>query len=600
MNKLLTTTLLTAFSGIMGFSQVKEGVTHSGQPTHQPPFPLETYKELPNPASTDTAEWTKAPVLTWGWGTADTRYKKEVPVQKSQLSRSIRLTGWKGERVSAQWVVSSRESLPGLTVSISAGKGKKGTIAGERLHSGFVRYVMTDGLNPDGGGCGHRPDLSKFDSTLVADPIDHLTKELDVKEFTTQSGWIGIDIPQDISAGRYTIPVELKSKNETIGTLKLEVDVKEHTLPSPEQWAFHLDLWQNPYAIARYHKVPLWSKEHFDIMRPYMEMYRDAGGKVITASIMNKPWNGQTYDFFRPMVTWMKKSDGSWFFDYTPFDQWIEFMQGIGGFKQINCYSMIPWDLSFQYYDQASNSLQYIKTKPGDKEYRDLWTAMLKSFANHLKEKGWFDITYIAMDERPMKDMQEAISIIREADPKFKIALAGILHPELLDSLDDYCIPLRLKFTPEMKNKREKEGKTTTYYTCCEESYPNTFTFSPAAEAEWLGWYAAKEKLDGYLRWALNSWVIEPLLDSRFYTWAAGDTYIIYPGARSSIRFERLRDGIEAYEKVRILRRELENAGNKTTLKQLDKVLRQFDETKLVKEPAAKAVKRANDFINKL
>lgn len=31
-------------------------------------------------------------------------------------------------------------------------------------------------------------------------------------------------------------------------------------------------------------------------MRPLMKLYADAGGKVITASIMHKPWNGQTYD----------------------------------------------------------------------------------------------------------------------------------------------------------------------------------------------------------------------------------------------------------------------------------------------------------------
>jgi hypothetical protein len=35
----------------------------------------------------------------------------------------------------------------------------------------------------------------------------------------------------------------------------------------------------------------------------------------------------------------------------------------------------------------------------------------------------------------------------------------------------------------------------------------------------------------------------------------AGDTYLVYPYNRSSIRFERLIDGIETAEKVRALRR---------------------------------------------
>ena len=49
-------------------------------------------------------------------------------------------------------------------------------------------------------------------------------------------------------------------------------------------------------------------------MRPLMKLYADAGGKVITASIMHKPWNGQTYDAFESMVTWLKKADGTWYF----------------------------------------------------------------------------------------------------------------------------------------------------------------------------------------------------------------------------------------------------------------------------------------------
>ena len=56
-----------------------------------------------------------------------------------------------------------------------------------------------------------------------------------------------------------------------------------------------------------------------------MKLYADAGGKVITASIMHKPWNGQTYDAFESMVTWLKKADGTWYFDYTVFDKWVEF-----------------------------------------------------------------------------------------------------------------------------------------------------------------------------------------------------------------------------------------------------------------------------------
>lgn len=96
--------------------------------------------------------------------------------------------------------------------------------------------------------------------------------------------------------------------------------------------------------------------------------------------------------------------------------------------------------------------------KPGDREYEEVWVALLKSFAAHLKEKGWFDITHISMDERPMPVMQETLKVIRKADPDFKVSLAGALHEELSDELDDYCVALRMKYPEEMKDKRRAEG----------------------------------------------------------------------------------------------------------------------------------------------
>ena len=123
-------------------------------------------------------------------------------------------------------------------------------------------------------------------------------------------------------------------------------------------------------------------------MRPLMKMLADAGQKIITATLMHKPWNGQTEDYFDTMVTWMKRADGTWSFDYTIFDRWVEFMMSVGIDKQINCYSMVPWELSFQYYDQATNSLKFVKTAPGEEAYEEMWVAMLSSFSKHLKEKG--------------------------------------------------------------------------------------------------------------------------------------------------------------------------------------------------------------------
>ncbi|MBC5614516.1 DUF4091 domain-containing protein [Bacteroides hominis] len=559
----------------------------------------ETYRELANPVATNPAQWAKVKTTQVSWGSTDSRYKKEEPAPISRIQKSMKLTAWKGEKVSAQFVVWSTQDVNHLSFVISDLRSSKSKItATGNIQSGFVRYVMTDELNKDGkGGCGYR-NKADFDSTLVADPIDHHTHILSIPARSTQAGWISIRIPQQTKEGKYTGTVTVKNGDKTLSELHLTIHVKNRTLPAPSDWKFHLDLWQNPYAVARYYDVDLFSKEHFDLMRPIMQRYADAGGKVITASIIHKPWNGQTYDAFESMVTWLKKADGTWYFDYTVFDKWVEFMMSLGIKKQIDCYSMVPWKLSFQYIDQASNSFKYQNCKPGEKEYEVFWETMLKSFAQHLKEKGWFEITHIAMDERPMDVMQATLKVIAKADKNFKVSFAGTYHDELVQGLNDYCIAIGEKFPPEVIESRRKAGKVTTYYTCCTEPRPNTFTFSPPAEAEWLGWFAAKENLDGYVRWALNSWVKNPLQDSRFTAWAAGDTYLIYPEGRTSIRFERLIEGIQAFEKIHLLKEEFKRKNNRQGLNQIHKILKTFDEFGLETRPAAEVVKKAKETIN--
>ncbi len=558
----------------------------------------EYYEEAPNPIATNPALWTRINDSQVSWGSTDIRYKKEEPAAIKSVQKNLNLTAWRGEKVSAQLVVWTPNALENLSFTVSELTSGKESISKDDIRTGFVRYVITDELNKDGkGGCGYRNNAD-FDSTLVADVIDHITPTLNLPAKTTQGGWISISVPQDAKPGRYTGKVQVKSGETLLSELKLNVQVKNRVLPAPSEWAFHLDLWQNPYAVSRYYKVEPFSKEHFDIMRPLMKIYADAGGKAITASIMHKPWNGQTYDPFESMVTWLKKADGTWYFDYTVFDKWVEFMMSLGVKKQISCYSMVPWRLSFQYFDQASNSFKFFNSKPGEPAYEAFWMNMLTDFAKHLKEKGWFDITHIAMDERPMKDMLETLKVIRKADKDFKVSLAGTYHDELVNELDDYCITIAEKFPAETIKARREAGKVTTYYTCCTEPRPNTFSFSQPAEGEWLGWHSAKENLDGYLRWALNSWVKNPLQDTRFTAWAAGDTYLIYPGARTSIRMERLTEGIQAFEKIRILKEEFAKKGNKAAIKKIDKALQMFDETRMDEIDPTDAVNKAKAMLN--
>lgn len=508
---------------------------------------------------------------------------------------------WRGEKVFAQAVVSSEEELKDVRLSVSDLRNGKSLIGAENIRLQFVSYVVSDLLDTTKyGQCGSREDKSKWGDVLVADVLD-INDSMTVPAGRKQPVWMTVSVPSDARPGKYSGKLTVTSSNAKSRSLNVELTVADHVLPPARDWAFHLDLWQNPYSVARYENVPLWSEAHFEAMRPVMRMLAEAGQKSVTATIMSRPWNGQTEDAFGSMVTKIRRIDGTWLYDYTIFDRWVEFMFSLGIDRQINCYSMIPWALQFDYIDQATSSPATFQAAPGSEEYNEYWGAFIADFARHLKAKGWFEKTMIAMDERPLESMQAVLGLIRKIEPAFKISLAGNYHEPVIYDIVDFSETFsgKQEFPESAKAKRKELGLTTTFYTCCAEAHPNMFVISNPDEAAWLGWFAQAEGYDGYLRWAYNSWTIDPLTDARFRTWPAGDCFVVYPGGRGSVRFSKLVEGIQNFEKVRILRSRWQETGNEAKLGQLTGILKSFTSETVLAEGPAKALAAAKSFLDR-
>lgn len=525
------------------------------------------------------------------WGSADVRYPMEskTAVNDRALNHA---TAWRGERVNLQLVVANGAKENCVEYRFSQLECGRSVIPATNVAGGFVQPVLTDRFT----GCG-RHEVDAYGEVPVADRIT-ATNPTIIDAGSCRGLWLTVQVPHDAKVGTYKGSVELVCDGK-VQVHKYTVKVLDRTLPAPKDWKFHLDLWQNPYAIARVHNVELWSKEHFDVMRPYMLKLASAGQKAITATLIDRPWDGQTYDPFGSMVTWVRKADGSWWYDFTIFDRWVEFMMSCGIGKEITCFSMIPWKLSFRYYDQATHSHKNLNCAPGEEAYAQFWGGMLSAFSAHLKEKGWFEKTFISMDERSLQQMQAAIKVIKDYAPGLKISMAGNYHPEIEADIYDYCLDIFAygAYTPELIAERRAQGKVSTYYTCCSAEYPNLFTFSDPADAEFIALEALAKDLDGYLRWAYNSWTITPEEDSRFTAWPAGDTYVIYPFSLSSIRWERLVQGIQQFEKYKILLAEAKAKGNTSRVKTLEKLLKTIDVARIADE-SEKMVNGFRDSLN--
>ncbi len=520
-------------------------------------FAQQNDKEFADPNPAPVEAWQGVKATTLGWGSTDVRYQLgAVP----QLNKSLSLYAWKGERVNAQAVLMTPEAINNLSVRVSDLQQGKHTIPSEAVEAFFVRYVMSHGYyNP-------------ADSCLMADRLEPATGSMAIDAQTVRPLWLTISVPQSAVPGKYkgTLTAICDSKELSI---PFTVEVGRHTLPAPSEWGFHLDLWQNPYSVARHYNVPLWSKQHFDLMRPVMTRLANAGQKVITCSIIKHPWDAQTEHPFESMIGKKKCIDGTWEYNYKVFDMWVEFMMECGITKQIDCYTILPWHLKFEYFDEAENCTYQQHLNPGTAEYEQYLLPFLTDFAKHLREKGWFDKTCIAMDERPKEQLEPAYKVLYKADKAWRVKGAvNYFGPEVAERMYDisFIYDHRLLNEEELCSHQGR-GHLVTFYTCCGPHRPNTFTFSPPAESAFLGWHAAAANYNGYLRWAYNSWIKNQLVDSRFRSFPAGDCFMVYPGG-SSIRMERLVEGIQDFEKIQILRKEAK--GSK--LNKLNAVIEEF------------------------
>lgn len=524
-----------------------------------------TYEEMQDPTNDTLSDWSNVPAgLQAAFISIDDRMPKsvapEVPLDKRTL-----VTGWKGEKVSAQLLLWSAADITQVELEfddfVSEGTNLPASLAQAR----FVRYVMTDEFGP---GCGRRKP-ENFAASLSADMLDNLAC-FNIEAKTVRPVWLTFSIPSDATAGSYKGNLKLYAAGRSVENFEIQLDVVDQVLPEPSEWLYHLDLWQHPSAIARVHNVELWSDAHFEKMKPLMKMLADAGQKVITATLNKDPWNNQCYDAYADMIVWTKHKDQSWIFDYTVFDKWVQYMMDLGIDKMINCYSLLTWNNQLHYNDEEKGELVTVELKAQSKEYTELWSVFLKDFTRHLREKGWLEKTNIAMDERAPADMQAALKVLDDVAPELGVSLADN-HKSYRDYpwIKDICVGVGNKVTKEEIAARREKGLITTYYVCCADRFPNMFTFSPPAESVYAAWHAVAADFDGFLRWAYNSWVENPLTDSRFRTWPAGDTYMVYPDARSSIRFERLVEGIQDVEKIRVLRKQYTEENSTESLAKL-------------------------------
>jgi hypothetical protein len=509
------------------------------------------------------------PGLKVSFASADVLYlRSEVPVLENETS-IWETTGWKGERMNTQILVWSADTVRqvrfryGDLISASGDR-----IDAKKIKLYIVRYILSNFFY---GATAQNCSSGSADTVYLMPDRLEIMDRFDLPGNSVRPVWLSVDIPRETLPGSYLGSIDVLTDHENF-RLDLKINVQNLELPLPGEWKFRLDLWQNPWVVSEYYNLEPWSDKHKLLLKEHLRLYAETGGTFITTYAVHSPWADNSYRLEGGMIEWIKKKDGSWKFDYQIFDEYVDLAMSLGIKEAITIYTPVPWGYRFRYLDESSDIYIYEEWPPESDIFRKMWNIFLDDLKVHLETRGWFEISYLGINENPLDVTLSAIKVIKEHSKEWKITYAGNWHPELSPLVDDYsCI---IESEPDVAGLKERKAKgfTTTFYVCCTPARPNNFVFSPPVESRYLGWYTAAFGYDGFLRWAYDAWPADPMRDARHTAWPAGDCYLVYPGGNSSIRFEKLREGIADYEKIKILRGLTRKSGNEKALKSINEL----------------------------
>jgi len=468
--------------------------------------------------------------------------------------KTWRGSAWRNERVHATFVVWGE---PGAKLTLSAkpfvgpgGQSLKGTVRTRQVLESYT----DDWFRP----C----DWTTSPSYLTGEALDdELPVTLNDRGF--RAVWVTVRPAADAVPGAYRGALEVVSGGQRL-ELPIELDVRSMTLPQKRK--MYLDIWQTPWTIARYYKVEPFSDAHFARLEPIYRELADAGQRAITLTMTDYPWNiRRNIDTARSMVEYIKGADGKFRADFSLLDRYVAFCQKCGLGPDLHFYALARFQqqTSYWYWDERTQTYCHIDCKAGSPEFADYWRPMLRQLDEHAHKMGWDGHIYVALDELLRDDVKACADLLAETVPTFKFQMAGCVKPSAFEGIriHNYSQVLSYKHVDEAflqdVKRRHEQGFMTTGYVCCWPRHPNCLVRNDLYESRWLGLYLAAKAFDGFLKSTSHRWMTEtePLVDTNCRPhFPCGDSYLLYPGPRSSVRWETMRDGWEDYDKIAVLK----------------------------------------------
>ena len=411
------------------------------------------------------------------------------------------------------------------------------------------------------------------------DALPPLSEAVDVPAGENQPLWVLVYVPQDATAGDYEGELSLSAEG-----FEARVPIRLHVwdFALPERNHIETAFGFSPGNVFRYHQLKTEEDRRL-VIDKYLKLYSEH---------RISPYDPTPLDPIR--VKFLPDADPPRAeLDFAAFDRAMA--------RAVDEFHFTGIRLPIQGMGGGTFHARHEPEIAGYDEdtpqYQAMFSSYVKQLEQHFREKGWLNLAYIYwFDEPAPKDyefVRKGFERLKRYAPGLRTMLTEQPEDALAGPVDIWCA-ITPDYDHEAAAKRRALGERFWWYVCTgpKAPYCTLFIDHPATELRvWL-WQTWQRGIGGTLVWQSNYWTSSaafpeeaqnPYEDPMGYVsgystprgvkrfWGNGDGRFIYPpraaatpgvagpgpvldGPVSSIRWEMLREGIEDYECLYLLR----------------------------------------------
>jgi len=311
--------------------------------------------------------------------------------------KPIRMTGCRNGHFSGYVVVTcSTMLITDLKATMSDLVAEGGAkIAKENIRVRFAELAK--------GSKGYQPPY-RFNALLEEAPEEIPTVDMrshrkwkprKAGPIAMQPVWVTVVVPKEAAPGKYAGKLTLQSENLEPFAVPVEIRVHGWTLPEPKEFHVQNLAFYSPERVALRYDVERWSDEHLKYMRKSLELMLQVGSRQIILDLVRRY---PARDNNESMVKWIKQKDGSFTYDFTAVEKYLDLAGEVIGKPfpiRLNMWCAVKEHTSepeVTVVDAATGEKSALKQPPyGTPESLAFWKPVLGELRKRIEKRGWFD-----------------------------------------------------------------------------------------------------------------------------------------------------------------------------------------------------------------